>query len=239
MPIRGKKFSVLILFSFAVVAFLFALSVMPVTSSKSQNQTDRDEQRKMTEAIQRGGYREAARIKGHYVGTVDPYWDWANFDLVTLTKTSAAVIVGIPEKSKGRLNSNGETILTQFDVRVKEVIKGAPLAENSVVKVALVGGKVDFDDGTSAELRPLDFEPMLEGRKYLLFLYGNRIDSDVYLLTGGPQGLFELKGRAGIKAHARPNDPAVKEVQNLSEDGLLEKVRDYAHKWPKSQQCCK
>jgi hypothetical protein len=31
-----------------------------------------------------------------------------------------------------------------------------------------------------AILRTLDFEPMLEGRKYLLFLYANRNGSDVY-----------------------------------------------------------
>lgn len=238
MTIRGAKFSTLILFSFAVVTLLFALSFMPITSSKSQNQADRDEQKKMTEAIRRGGYREAAKIKGHYVGTVDPYWDWASFDLETLTKSSAAVVIGIPEKSSGQLDSSGEMIVTQFDVRVKEAIKGTPLAENSVVKVALLGGRVDFEDGTSAELQTPKSEPMVEGRKYLLFLYANRNGSDVYLLTGGPQGLFELKGQAGIKAHARPNDPAVKEVQNLSEDGLLKKVKDYAHKWPESQQCC-
>ena len=238
MAKRGKTFSVLILCSFAVVTLLFAISFMPIPSSKSQNQTDRDEQKKMTEAIRRGGYREAAKIKGHYVGTVDPYWDWASFGLETLTKSSAAVVIGIPERSKGQLDSNGEMIVTQFDVRVKETIKGTH-AENSVVKVALLGGRVDFEDGTSAELRTPDFEPMLEGRKYLLFLYANRNGSDVYLLTGGPQGLFELKGQAGIKAHARTNDPAVKEVQNLSEDGLREKVKDYARKWPESQQCCK
>ena len=237
MAIRGKRFSVLIIFLFAVVTVLSALYFMPITSSKSQNQNG-DEQKKMADAIRRGGYKEAARIKGHYVGTVDPYWDWASFDLETLTKSSAAVVIGIPEKSKGQLNSNGEMIVTQFDVRVKETIKGTH-AENSVVKVALLGGRVDFEDGTSAELRTRDFEPMLEGRKYLLFLYANRNGSDVYLLTGGPQGLFELKGQAGIKAHARPNDPAVKEVQNLNEDGLREKVKDYAHKWPESQQCCK
>lgn len=238
MAIRGKRFSVMLLCLFAVAAVLFALSSTPITSSKSQNQTDRDEQKKMTEAIRRGGYREAAKIKGHYVGTVDPYWDWASFNLETLTKSSAAVVIGVPERSKGQLDSNGEMIVTQFDVRVKETIKGTH-AENSVIKVALLGGRVDFEDGTSAELRTPDFEPMLEGRNYLLFLYANRNGSDVYLLTGGPQGLFELKGQAGIKAHARSSDPAVKEVQNLSEDSLREKVKDYARKWPESQQCCK
>ena len=45
--------------------------------------------------------------------------------------------------------------------------------------------RVDFEDGTSAELRTRDSEPMLEGKKYLLFLYANRNGSDVYLLTGG------------------------------------------------------
>jgi len=238
MAKRRKTFSVLILCSFAVVSVVFALYSMPITSGKSQNQTDRDEQKKMSEAIRRGGYREAAKIKGHYVSTVDPYWDWASFDLETLTKSSAAVVIGIPERSKGRLDSDGQMIVTEFDVRVKESIKGTH-AENSVVKVALLGGKVDFEDGTSAELRTRDFEPMLEGKKYLLFLYANRNGSDVYLLTGGPQGLFELRGQAGIKAHARSSDPAVKEVQNLNEDGLREKVKDYARKWPESQQCCK
>ena len=237
MAIRGKTFSVSILFLLAAMTLLFALSSTPISSSQSQNQTDRDEQKKMTEAIRHGGYREAARIKGHYVGTVDPYWDWASFDLETLTKNSAAVVIGIPEKSKGQLDSNGQMIVTQFDVRVKGVMKGA-LAENSVVKVALLGGRVDSEEGTSAELQTPESEPMLEGRKYLMFLYANRNGSDVYLLTGGPQGLFELKGQAGIKAHARPNDPAVREVQNLSEDGLLKKVEDYARKWPDAQQCC-
>jgi hypothetical protein len=85
------------------------------------------------------GYREAARIKGHYVGTVDPYWDWASFKLEALTKSSAAVVIGIPERSKGRLDANGEMIVTEFDVRVKETIKGTH-TENSVVKVALLGG---------------------------------------------------------------------------------------------------
>jgi hypothetical protein len=235
--IRRKTFSVSIRFLFAVVTLLFALQSTPITSSKSQNQTDGDEQRKLVEAIRRGGYREAAKIKGHYVGTMDPNWDWASFDLETLTKNSAAVVIGVPESSKGQLNSNGEMIMTQFEVRVKETIKGT-LAENSVVKVALPGGKVEFDDGTSAELVTPKFERMIEGRKYLLFLYTDSNGSDVYLLTGGPQGLFELKGQAGIKALARSSDPVVKEVQNLNEDGLREKVRDYAHKWPEPGQCC-
>jgi hypothetical protein len=237
MAKRGKTVSISILFLFSVVAFLVGIYAMPVTSGKSQDNANADERQKMVDAIRRGGYREAAKIKGHYVGTVDPYWDWASFDLETLTKSSVAVVIGVPETSKGQLNSNGDMIMTQFDLRVKETMKGA-VAENSVIKVALPGGRVDFEDGTSAELVTPDFERMVQGRKYLLFLYANRNGSDVYLLTGGPQGLFELKGQAGVKAHARASDPAVKEVKDLNEDSLREKVKELAHKWPESQQCC-
>ncbi len=236
MNIRGKKFSVFILFLFAAVTLLFAVRSTRV-KSQSQNPPDGDEGKKLAEAIKRGGYREAAKIKGHYVGTTDANWDWASFNLEALTKGSVAVVIGVPESSKGQLNPNGEMIMTQFDVRVKETIKGT-LAEGSVFKVALPGGRVDFEDGTSAEILTPDFERMLEGRKYLLFLYANRNGSDVYLLTGGPQGLFELKGPAGIKAHARSSDPAAKEVETMNEDGLREKVRIYAHKWPEVRQCC-
>jgi hypothetical protein len=49
MPKRRKTFSLLILCSFAVVSVVFALYSMPITSGKSQNQTDRDEQKKITE----------------------------------------------------------------------------------------------------------------------------------------------------------------------------------------------
>jgi hypothetical protein len=55
MAKRGKTFSVLILCSFAVAVFMFAPSFLPITNSKSQNQTDGDEQKKMVEAIRRGG----------------------------------------------------------------------------------------------------------------------------------------------------------------------------------------
>jgi hypothetical protein len=237
MVIR-RTFPILILLLFASVTFLFAVYSTPITSSQSQNLSDIDEHKKLAEAIRRGGYREAARIKGHYVGTVDPNWDWASFNLETLTKSSAAVVVGVPERSKGELSPNGDMVMTTYDVKVEETLKG-PLGVDVIFKVALPGGRVDFDDGTSAEIQTPEFERMVEGKKYLLFLYANRNGSDVFLLTGGPQGLFELKTTGAIKPHGRSTDPGVKEVQSMNADGLREKVRIYAHMWPDSGQCCK
>src|SRR5215510_14858903 len=47
----------------------------------------------LREAFRRGGLREVAKLKGHYVGEYNPHWDLL-LSLETLTKDSAAVIVG-------------------------------------------------------------------------------------------------------------------------------------------------
>src|SRR5260370_19635196 len=58
-------------------------------------------------ALRRGGYKEAARIKGHYVGTVNPDWDWVVFDLESLTKASAAVGCGTPHRIHATPSTGG------------------------------------------------------------------------------------------------------------------------------------
>ena len=50
--------------------------------------------REVRDALRRGGLREAAKLKGHYVGDFDPHWDSGRFDIEALTKNSMAVVVG-------------------------------------------------------------------------------------------------------------------------------------------------
>src|SRR5687767_6795256 len=170
------------------ITFVFVIlsAVVGITTSQSQAPPRDDEHKKLVEAIRRGGYREAAKLKGRYVGVKDPSWD-LNFDLETLTKTSAAVVIAVPQRGIGQLSSNGSEITTNYNVRVDRVIKGS-FALNSIIEVSLPGGTVDFEDGTSAEIQTPGFDRMRNGKKYLLFLYANRNGSDVFLLTGGSQG---------------------------------------------------
>jgi hypothetical protein len=237
MRLSNKTLLLLIVFLIPLGILTVLVTSSGLSKTQSQKPSNADDHKKVVEAIRRGGYREAAKLKGHYVGTMDPNWDWASFNLETLTKNSTAVIIGVPQQNKGSLSSSGDMITTDYDVRIEELIKGNfPVGTN--VKVSLPGGRVDFEDGTSADLQTPEFERMVNGRRYVLFLYANRNGSDILLLTGGPQGLFELAGNGKIKAHGRATDPAVKEVQTKNDEELLNDLRMYSRKWPKAQGCC-
>ena len=234
MSTRRKLLPVVALSIPIVLVILSALA--GIGTSQSQTPPNVDEHKRLVEAIRRGGYREAAKVKGRYIGVKDPSWD-LNFDLETLTKTSAAVVIGVPQRGISQLSSDGSEITTNYNVRVDSVIKGS-LALNSIFEVSLPGGRVDFEDGTSAEIQTPGFERMRNGKKYLLFLYANRNGSDVFLLTGGSQGLYELTTSGKVLAQGRPTDQTVKETQNKNLEGLLEEIRIYVEKWPQAKGCC-
>lgn len=237
MRLRSKLSPIVILTVLCVLTLIFTNAFTSVTQSHPQKSREKSEPKKLVEAIRRGGYREAAKLKGHYVGTADPNWDWANFNFEELTKRSAAVIVGVAQTSIAQLSPTGDQITTNYTVKVENVIKGN-LAASNIVEVSMLGGRVEFEDGTSAEIQTPDFERMQNGKRYILFLYANRNGSEIFLLTGGPQGLFELASDGKVKPHARPTDQVAKEIEYKSIDSLLGELRIYAERWPKSSGCC-
>jgi hypothetical protein len=201
---------------------------------QAQNGSKNKDQEEM-EVLRRGGYKELAKIKGHHVGDIDPNWDWSLFNTEELTKNSIAVVVGIPIRSQSKLSSSGQSVITEYEVGVQEVIKGE-IKQGDTIKVSLPGGKVVFEDGTSVELNTPGFERMVNHDSYVLFLYAKHDGGDAYLLTGGPQGLFELPSDgASVKPHGRSTDPAVKEAQGKKVQSFLEEVRSQAKAGHKSQ----
>lgn len=226
---------------FLSAAFLIGFAVLILNSARgtsSQTQEPLNDDKKMVDAIRRGGLKEAAKLKRHYIATEDPNWDWANFNLEQLTKTSVAVIVGVPQTSVVQLSPAGDKITTNYKVKVEDVIKGGHLAASNIVEVSTLGGRMEFEDGTSAEIQTPGFTRMQNGKRYILFLYANRNGSEVLLLTGGPQGLFELGSDAKVKPHARPTDHVTKEIEHKNIDSLLRELRIYAERWPNPSGCC-
>jgi len=228
-------------YKYAAFVVLIAVALAGATAlAKLQGQQPEktvNERKILVEAMRRGGFREVAKIKGHYVATADPNWDWSSFDLESLTKTSNAVIVGYAGEGHGKLNPTGDVITTEYDLTVKDVLKGK-LVNGDTVKVALIGGKVDFDDGTSAEVQTPGFERMAQGKEYVVFLYPNKNGSSVFLVTGGPQGLFEITD-SGIKAHARATDAVANQVSNKTVETFLNEIRTLSAKWPQAEECCR
>src|SRR5829696_7018811 len=158
-----------ILIAGSIVATMLVMSDVWGQYASGQNSAS-DDQTAVRDALRRGGIREAARIKGHYVGEFDPHWDFGRFDIEALAKNSAAVIMGTPTKKvSSRLSQSGQTILTDYEVEVREVFKGQ-VSVGSSITVALPGGFIEFEDGTTAELKAHEFEPMKLGATYTIFL---------------------------------------------------------------------
>lgn len=234
----------------AIASFVFAQSQQN-QSPNNTNEQERtyEEERAFREALRKGGVKEAAKIKGNYVGTYDPFWNRPQLDIEGLTKNSELVVVGVPIKNRCRLTRDGFIIMTVYDVTVQEVIKGNNVQIGDTIKVALPGGKIGFPDGTTAEIQTPDFEKMINGRTYALYLYEiRRGDGDLYAdssihvydLTAGPYGLFELPmNGAKVKSHARPTDPVAKETKEKDPQTFLNEARLLAAKWPKPSKCCK
>lgn len=205
-----------------------------VSFAQDNNASDRDAIR---EALRRGGLREAAKLKGHYVREFDPHWDIGRFDVEALTKNSAAVVVGIPAKAQAtRLASEGQLIYTDYDVIVREVMKGK-VAAGDTIKVGLLGGRVRFEDGTSAEVETPMFEHAKVGRTYVFFLYEDGSAAGTYALMGGPQGLVEIDG-GNVKSHGRPADPVAVQSRGMRKEAFLREARERSKQWPEPAKCC-
>jgi hypothetical protein len=222
------------------VVTLISLLALPAGGQQANRQgAAPDEMIQLRDALRRGGYREAARVKGRYVGDFDPHWDFGLFDIESLTKNSVTVVVGVATRqSPGRLTAGGQLIVTDYEISVRETIKGSVIAGEKIW-VSLPGGKMEFEDGTSAELRTPDFEHIKAGRTYTLFLTEDQSEAGMLTLTGGPQGLVQMSADgAHVSSHGRSADPVFREVKDLDAESFLREVRKQAYKWPQPGKCC-
>lgn len=224
-----------IFFAVICLAVLAIALVRGVRSQGSQNSAEAQE-RALIEAVRRGGLREAAKLKGRYVASINTS-HWLKFDLESLTKNSAAVIIGRPLSSVSRLTPDGEQITTEYQININEVLKGN-LTANEKISLSLPGGIVVFEDGTSAEVKTPDEERIENGKTYLLFLSPKKGATDGFVATGGAQGLFELPpDKSGVKPKGHRVDP-VQKYKNRPTDKFVEEIREAVRKYPEASSCC-
>ena len=69
----------------------------------------------LREAFMRGGLREVAKLKGHYITQQSPLVVLGQFDIETLTKNSAAVIVGRFTKKLDPRLLDDKVIFTDYE----------------------------------------------------------------------------------------------------------------------------
>jgi hypothetical protein len=224
-----------------VLISIMGISRTPTQTPEPQGRSARDF-REVRDALRRGGLREAAKLRGHYVGEYDAHWDIGLFDMEDLTKNSVAVVAGtVVTKLGGRLRGEGQLIFTDYELIINEAIKGS-LTKGNTITVALPGGIIEFDDGTGAELRTPQFEHVKPGDHHVFFLSENLTRPNEYNLTGGPQGLVELMPDGTLKSHGRPTDPIALETKDpkkaATKEAFLRELRKDAEKWPEPGKCC-
>ena len=234
-----KRVLVVVAVCFVATATFLAVSgkgSRPSQSPAKPVQADDDAQ-KVRQALERGGLREAAKVKGTYVAEYNPHWDWGLFTVEDLTKNSAAVIVGRFTRKLDARVLDGKAIFTDYEVAVEELVKG-DLKQVKSITLSIPGGRFYFEDGTSAEqLTPTFDQPRL-GRAYTLFLTTEAAVPSVFFLSGGPQGMFDVEDSSGVKSHGRPGDPGAVATKGKDRESFLKEVRDDARKWPKPGKCC-
>ena len=223
----------------AAVASFLAISgrgSRPSQPPAMQNQSSQDAIA-LRDALRRGGLREAAKLKGNYVAEYNPHWDWGQFSVEALTKNSAAVIVGRFTKKLNARLPDSKVIFTDYEVAVDELIKGN-LNQAKTIVVTLPGGRIYFEDGTSAEQITPTFEQPRIGRAYTLFLMQEDAVPSVFFLSGGPQGMFDIEDSSSVRSHGRPEDPAAVETKGKNRESFLKDVRQQGRKWPNPGKCC-
>jgi len=205
-------------------------------SQEPQTPRTQEEHAQLVEAVRRGGLREAAKIKGAYVVVMNPHWDAVFADVESLTSHSDMVIIGIPNKRTARVSSEGDSIFTDYEVTVLQVLKGNRRHDSMIVST--LGGLVRFEDGTTAEVVTPDFKIEI-GKTYVFFLANENVTTGRFRITGEPQGVFEVRDDgSSIIPKGRKIDHVVKKYKGKRLDSFLQEIHVAAEKWPDKAKCC-
>jgi hypothetical protein len=226
-----KPLLLLIVFTLTGLVLIFGKDA----ATQSISAQKREGQDELVTAVRKGGLREGARIKKRFVSS-ESTTGWAKYDLESLTSHSAAVIMGTPLNSVASLTANGERITTEYKIKVSRVFKGK-VEKDALIRVVVPGGKVIFEDGTSAEILTPDLGPITKNQTYVLFLRPSADDTEGFRLTGGGQGLFEVPSAAwGVKPLGDKKD-LVQRHKDQTVNDFLEEIERAVKKYPETSMC--
>lgn len=207
------------------------------TPQQSEQRPDPSVFRRQQAAEREGGLAAAAAITGSYVKTTQESTVGSPAYLEELIDSADAIVVGWVDDNICKLSRDGRSIETYVTVRVETALKGA-MGGRSVV-VVTPGGKASFPDGTWAQINTPGFMPLINNRRYLLFLQtaadkftiGREAElrgGAAYVTASGPLGAYDVTG----VSHVRPNGGYQTKLgldiwrSKISGDGFVLQIRD-------------
>lgn len=214
-----------------IVLVAFSLAVVAIGVAKRLPQKPSGSTPKAQPAKDARPLREKAKQSGSYSESQGPKRTRAFEDLGDLVKHSAAVIIGTPQSNTPTLSGDGQSISLAYSVRVEYVYKGA-LQEGSTVVVSLPGGRLKFNDGSTAEIQTPWLKKMQNGKTYALFLNQDGANGS-FITTGDAQGIFEIPTTAGsnvVQSHSGVNGDATRKYHGRSVKAFLQELRQVTKK---------
>lgn len=191
----------------ALVLFLPAFTTARravVTQPPSAQDREIDQRRE--KAWKEGGLRAAAAVTGTYLLTRSAN-DLSADSIDFLIQHSPVIVVGRVLANRTWLNARGDLITTDYQVAVEQALKG-PARPADRLTVSLPGGKIAFDDGSSAEVRITDMMLPLNDERYVLFLRDTRYEPGseqrrassgrLYMPSFGAVSLYRVSERGFI-----------------------------------------
>lgn len=207
-----------------LIPVLIGCQVIPAQTAGPRN-------RELVDALRSpGGLREAVRLSGgsysvDLLGESFMSYD----DLETLSNDSDIVVAGAPISNACELADQGRTIVTVYDVRVSESLKGN-VPVGGVLRVALPGGKYQFPEGV-AEVQMSSLHRLLNDHRYVLYLQGAR-GSPSFSPSGLGQGIFEISSGGNVRSFATPglNRKLYARTNGVEVDSFLATARETARR---------
>lgn len=170
--------------------------------------------------------KDRAQLEGGRLRIADAsYHRLVYNDLPSLIQDSSTIVIGTTRHNRCQLSADGQNITTNYEVVIKEVVKG-DVGVGEVITVSTPGGLKVFDKSTSAVVEIPDFRRPLNGRDYVFFL-GIDKPRGFFPLVGGFQGAFELPtdGKGVLPSDGRLGAPLRQRFENKGVDLFLKELR--------------
>lgn len=165
-----------------------------------------------------------------------PWWWYPRQDIGHLAGDSAAVIIGSVRSGRAYLTGDKDyPVVTQYQIRIEQVLKGERLHRNQFIRLNWIGGRVSLRDGSYYRSRVPFAGSLLPGRSHLLFLTDEirlplQAPTAQFEVLSGPESAFEIlvdeagTSRLGLVGVARFRADFTRSLEGRPLGDILEKV---------------
>lgn len=195
------------------LAALFATS--PTSGQNTSKQAEAEYHQRVARALSDLTLHDAAKIRGHVDAVTREHT--LPFSLAALVANSQIIVRGHAIANHTVMPPNQKTLFLRYEIEVDEVLKGSP---GKSVSVVTPGGRWQFEDGTTAEVRRLGFPPLDPEGSFYLFLRPAVFFPDAFQPTGGPQGVYQIIDATTLRLYAGKRHTQLAEIAGLSPEAF-------------------